>query len=171
MTDALDVTDAEVCGSLLGGKYLIFLLDGQEYALDISRVREIVGTGRITPSPEPTPHLRGVMNLRGKTVPVVDLRQNTSTQDDNLQWETCTIIALTRGVYIGIIADKILEVCDIDDGNIRKAPPSQISVPARFISAVANVNNRTVILLNISALFDEHPGPAELVGDSSTADA
>ena len=172
MADALDVTDPDLGPTLLGGKYLTFLLDGQEYALDILRVREIVGARRIVPCPKPTTLLRGTMNLRGQMVPVFDLHQTGASPNDEAPHDGCTIIALTHGVHVGIAVDQVLEVFDVDDRDIEDTPPpQQLGVPLRFVSGVVNVNDRRVVLLDIGAVFREAHLESSLFADSPNASA
>ena len=163
MTETLNTLYAGVGDRLLGCKYLTFFLDGQEYGLDILGVREIVGAKRILPTTaQVRPHVKGVMNIRGRIVPVVDLRRKCASYDDQ-PGETCTVIAQTNGVQTGIIVDRISEVCDIVEGDIDEARPSDASVPDEFILGISKVNDRTVILLDIAQTLTETERKAILV--------
>ena len=94
------------------------------------------------------------MNIRGRIVPVVDLRRKC-TSDDDQPGETCTIIAQTHGVQIGIIVDRISEVCDIAEEDIDETRPSDTSVLDEFIMGIGKVNDRTVILLDVAQALTE----------------
>ncbi len=155
MTETVRTIDAEVGDRLPGGKYLTFFLDGQAYGLDILIVREIVGARRILPTAaQVRPHVKGVMNIRGRPVPVVDLRRKCASDDDQ-PGETCTIIAQAHGVQTGIIVDRISEVCDIVERDIDWTRPSDAPVPDEFILGIGRVNDRTVILLDVAQILTE----------------
>jgi purine-binding chemotaxis protein CheW len=166
MTRAQGITDAEGHAEPLGGKYLVFLLEGREYALDILRVREIVGARHVRPPSEPRPHLAGFMNIRGTEVPVLDIRRR-HPDDDTRRADTCTIIALTDEAPIGIVAKEIIEVRDINGNDIRREPVEDPDVPEHFIDAVARIENRTCILLDLPSVFDEAQLDACPVGQSA----
>ena len=154
MTQALNASEPGHCTDL-GGKYLTFLLQGQTYGLDILRIREIVGWRRIIPIVSTTPHLRGLINLGGGILPVVDLRASPSPLSDHLPQEVCIIIALTAGMQLAILAEKVLDVCNVPKGQVLRTAPQNACVPARFILGVADVSGNDVILLDVSRILSE----------------
>ena len=139
--------------SNLGGKYLTFALAGEEYGLEILKVREIIGLMDITPVPRAPEHIRGVINLRGKIIPVIDLRKKfgmPSTEDTD---ETCIIVVDVtsegHSVDMGILVDSVSEVRDIVDQDIDPPPSFGSEVDTNFILGMAKADGAVKILLAI----------------------
>lgn len=130
-------------------QYLTFLLDGGEYAVDILRVQEIKGYSAITPIPNTPPHLRGVMNLRGNVVPVIDLRMRLGMEP--AQYGQFTVIVLvTVGTRVhGMIVDAVSDVLHLAPSAIEPAPELGSSVDTSFINGMAKPQGRLIILLNV----------------------
>lgn len=130
-------------------QYLTFLLDGGEYAVDILRVQEIKGYSAITPIPNTPPHLRGVMNLRGNVVPVIDLRMRLGMPA--AQYGQFTVIVLvTVGTRVhGMIVDAVSDVLHLAPSAIEPAPELGSSVDTSFINGMAKPQGRLIILLNV----------------------
>src|SRR5690349_9608987 len=96
-----------------GGKFLSFFLNNEEYGIEILKVQEIIGMLPITRVPRTPPFVKGVINLRGKIIPVTDLRTRFEMEEQELTAETCTIVVQAGGIEIGVIVDKVSEVLDI----------------------------------------------------------
>jgi purine-binding chemotaxis protein CheW len=111
--------------------YLTFALGDESFALPILRVREIIGITDITPVPRMPPHVRGVLNLRGKVIPVIDLRRRMGFDPVPDHKRTCIVIVQTGtgtdAILVGAVVDRVSEVRDI--------PPSQIEPPPQFGAA------------------------------------
>jgi len=134
-----------------GSNYLLFIMDGQCFGLDILRVREILGSRSIVATTQCIPHLRGLINIRGELVPVVDIfLEHTSPPEENY-----TIIAMTGGMQIGIIAEKVLDACDIPDRDILHLAPANACVPSKIIAGMARVNDVDVILVDAGQILSE----------------
>ncbi len=137
----------------LAGKYLTFKLSKEEYGLEILRVREIIGVMDITSVPRTPPSVRGVINLRGKVIPVVDLRVKFGMEHIEDSDQTCIIVVEVmkgdRSVEMGILVDAVSEVLDITGEDIEEAPSFGNAVDTEFILGMAKANNRVTILLNI----------------------
>lgn len=141
----------------LAGKYLTFKLVDEEYGLEILKVREIIGMMTITSVPRTPDFVRGVINLRGKVIPVIDLRRKfglDSTEDTD---ETCIIVVdVSReddAVQMGILVDSVSEVLDIADNQIEEAPSFGSTVETGFILGIAKVKDSVKILLNIQKVM------------------
>ncbi len=150
----------------LGGKYLTFLLAGEEYGVEILKVREIIGIMDIAKVPQTQDFVRGVVNLRGKVIPVIDLRLQFGlprTEDDE---QTC-IIVVDVGMLMGIIVDTVQEVHDIPAADIEPPPQLGASVDATFILGMGKVQNDVKILLDIDKVLTS----AELVELHADANA
>jgi len=139
------------------GKYLTFKLAGEEYGLQILKVREIIGLMEITKVPR-TPHfVRGVINLRGKVIPVVDLRAKFGMEHAEDTEETCIIVVEMErdgsAVQMGILVDTVSEVLDIVEEEIEEAPSFGAEVDTGFILGMAKAKGAVKILLNIEEVL------------------
>ncbi len=149
--DAVDPASAETIGEL-GGKYLTFLLAEEEYGLEILKVREIIGIMSITKVPQTPDFVRGVINLRGKVIPVVDLRLKFGLEQTEYNDQTC-IIVVDVGMLMGIIVDTLQEVHDIPGADIEPPPELGASVAIDFILGMGKVKDDVKILLDIERVL------------------
>ncbi len=119
------------------GKYLSFALANEEYGLEILKVREIIGYMEITGVPQTPHHIKGVINLRGQVIPVVDLRANFGMESTEVTEQTCIIVVEIdqgeRTYNVGIIVDCVQEVLDIKAESIEAPPQFGSSVDTDFI--------------------------------------
>ncbi len=136
----------------LAGKYLTFYLGGEEYGLEILKVREIIGVLEVTMVPQTEKFVEGVFNLRGKVIPVVDLREMFGLDRVEHTEETCVIV-VDVGMMMGIIVDSVEEVRDFKEGEIAPPPRLGASVDATFILGMGNDNGRVKILLDIDKVL------------------
>lgn len=141
-------------GSDLGGKYLTFFLDDEEYGVAILKVREIIGIMQITAVPQMPDYIKGVINLRGKVIPVVDLRLRFGLPEAKHTDETCVIV-VDVGPLVGIIVDTVQEVADIPGKDIEVPPPMGNGVDTDFLMGMGKVGGRVKILLDIDAVLSE----------------
>ena len=134
------------------GKYLTFRLADEEYGLEILKVQEIIGIMAITSVPRTPDFVRGVINLRGKVIPVIDLRLKFAMEAQEDTERTCVIVVqVIRGnshVTMGIIVDEVSEVLDIGGGQIEPSPEFGASVDTDFILGVGKVDQKVVMLLD-----------------------
>lgn len=136
----------------LSGKYLTFLLDNEEYGLEILKVREIIGIMDITKVPQTPDFVQGVINLRGKVIPVIDLRAKFGLSRAEYNDQTC-IIVVDVGMLMGIIVDTVREVHDIDSAEIEPPPALGSSVDTSFILGMGKVRDDVKILLDIDKVL------------------
>lgn len=170
-TTVLDepTTGATHTGTSIGdeeSKYLTFKLADEEYGVEILKVREINGLMDITAVPRMPVYMKGVINLRGKVIPVVDLRLKFSLEEIEYTEETC-IIVVDVGKEIGIIVDTVSEVLDIAGDNIEPPPSMGASVDSSFILGMGKVGNAVKILLDIDKVLTT----GEIVEVTAVADA
>lgn len=136
-----------------GGKFLTFFLTGEEYGIEILKVQEIIGIMTITCVPR-TPHfVRGVINLRGKVITVVDLRLKFGLPEQAQTAETCIIVVKTAGTERGIIVDKVSEVLDIAACDIEEAPSFGAEVNTDYILGIGKAAGRVRLLLDIDKVL------------------
>ncbi len=152
--------NAKVAGgtaSERAGKYLTFRLAAEEYGLEILKVREIIGLMDITKVPRTPQYIRGVINLRGKVIPVVDLRLKFEMAGKEDTEETCIIVVDVEGehdsILMGILVDAVSEVLDIQASEIEDAPAFGVGVDTRFILGIGKVKNTVKILLDIDRVL------------------
>ena len=141
------------------GKYLTFVLADEEYGLEILKVREIIGYMDITAVPQTPDYVRGVINLRGQIVPVVDLRAKFAMESAEETRETAIIVVETtqnnRSFRTGIVVDHVQEVLDIAVEDIEETPQFGPSVHTDFILGIGKVGDSVKILLDIDKALAE----------------
>jgi purine-binding chemotaxis protein CheW len=134
------------------GKYLTFKLNVEEYGLEILKVQEIMKMVEITKIPRTPDFVRGVINLRGKVIPVVDLRLKFSMDKQAATDKTCVIVVQVKRngttVTMGIIVDEVSEVLDITAEQIEPAPEFSSSVNTDFILGMGKVGKKVITLLD-----------------------
>ena len=139
------------------GKYLTFALGAEEYGLEILKVREIIGYMNVTAVPHTPPHVKGVINLRGQVIPVVDLRLKFGMPEAEVTEQTCIIVVeitqSDQAFNTGIVVDNVSEVLDITKDQIEKAPPLGSDVEANFILGMAKIGEDVKILLDIDMVL------------------
>ena len=139
------------------GKYLTFALGPEEYGLEILKVREIIGYMDITAVPQTPSYIKGVINLRGQVIPVVDLRTKFGMETMDVTDQTCIIVVeitqSDRNYSTGIVVDHVQEVLDIKGKNIEEAPQFGSSVNTDFILGMGKIGNSVKILLDIDKVL------------------
>ncbi len=142
----------------LAEKFLTFELAEEEYGIEILKVREIIGLLSITPVPRTPEYVRGVINLRGKVIPVVDLKLKFGMNRSEDTRETCIIVVeVTHGadnILTGILVDRVREVLDIKSDNIEDAPDMGEGVETEFIKGMGKTGERVSILLDIDGVLN-----------------
>lgn len=135
------------------GKYLTFVLCGEEYGIEILKVREIIGIMNITPVPQTPEHIKGVINLRGKVIPVIDLRLKFGFQQTEYTKETCIIVVEVRNILTGIIVDTVSEVLDVSSKELESSPDFGNGVNTEIFLGMAKIKNKVKILLDIDKVL------------------
>jgi purine-binding chemotaxis protein CheW len=134
-------------------QYLTFRLDEEEYGIDILKVQEIKGYFGVTPIPNTPNYIRGVMNLRGTVVPVLDLRVKFSREEREYNKFTVIIVVTMQEKVMGMVVDAVSDVLDIPALQIRATPDMGSRHDMRFISGMATVAEKLVVLLDIEKLL------------------
>jgi len=137
----------------VAGKYLTFALAGEEYGLEILKVREIISLCTITPVPRTPQFVKGVINLRGKVIPVVDIRLKFEMDQAETTDESCIIVVQVSDIEMGILVDRVSEVLDIDGSDIEDPPSFGQNVKTDFILGMGKAQGRVTILLDISKVL------------------
>ncbi|MCF8027451.1 MAG: chemotaxis protein CheW [Desulfobacteraceae bacterium] len=143
--------------SELSGKYLTFHLGDEGYGLEILKVQEIIGMLEITKIPQTPNYVKGVINLRGKVIPVIDLRLKFGMPEQELTRKTCIIVVQVQkndtALIIGIVVDEVSEVLNISGGQIEAAPSLGMQVNTHFILGMAKTESAVKILLDIDKVL------------------
>lgn len=139
-------------------KYLMFFLDEELYGIPILKVNEIIGLMDITPIPKSPAFLKGIINLRGKIIPLVDLRIKFNMPERPYDEQTCTIIAEIpfdgHKQFIGIIVDKVAEVVSIQKADIELPPKYGQENDIEFLTGIGKTKGKVIMLLDIEAIIN-----------------
>ena len=137
-------------------KYLLFNLGEEEYGIDISKVTGIEELQKVTHIPDMPEYMKGVINLRGKVVPVIDLRLRFGMEEKEYDDRTCIIITHIKSFSIGLIVDTVTVVIDMDQGSI-DPPPSfrSDSGKERYIYGLARIEDSVKILVDVEKIIHE----------------
>jgi purine-binding chemotaxis protein CheW len=151
-------TTAGTGASAHGGKYLTFALGAEEYGIQILKVREIVGYLDITAVPRTAAHVRGVVNLRGQVIPVIDLRARFGMAEAERTDRTCIIVLdarrAGRRTPVGVVVDRVREVLDVPGTQIEEPPAvGDVGAGSDFILGMGKVGNSVKILLDIDRVL------------------
>ncbi|PXW96166.1 purine-binding chemotaxis protein CheW [Sphaerotilus hippei] len=137
----------------LGGEFLTFRLGQEEYGIDILKVQEIRSYEQPTRIANAPPFLKGVVNLRGVIVPVLDLRIKLGCETAEVNAITVVIVLNMRGRVVGAVVDSVSDVLQIDAQMVQPAPEMSAMVDMRFIQGIANVGERMLILMDIESIL------------------
>jgi purine-binding chemotaxis protein CheW len=131
------------------GKYLTFVLGDEEYGIDITKVKEIIGVMAVTHIPRAPAFIKGVINLRGKVIPIVDLRLKFGMEEIPHTRETVFIVVEDSGMLMGVVVDTVREVLNIQEAEIEPPPQFGTRLNTDFILGMGKVQGKVKILLDI----------------------
>jgi purine-binding chemotaxis protein CheW len=141
----------------MAGKYLTFKLGAEEFGLEILKVQEIIKMMEVTRVPRIPDYVRGVINLRGKVIPVVDLRLKFGMDTRDTTEKTCVIVVQVKHgdgqVTLGTIVDEVSEVLDVAAGQIEPTPEFGTAVDTDFILGMGKIGKRVVMLLDVDKVL------------------
>jgi len=135
------------------GKYLTFLLGKESYAIEIKSVTEIIGIQPITEVPELPEYVKGIINLRGKIIPVMDVRLRFKKEPADYNDRTCIIVIDVENISIGLIVDNVSEVLSIPHENIVPLPEMNKESDNKYIKAIGKVGNEVRLILDCEQLL------------------
>lgn len=140
-----------------GGKYLVFELGREEFGIRVMKVREIMGIQDITAVPQTPSHVKGVINLRGKVIPVVDLRLKFGLPEQGYTQRTCIIVVQVKGevgpMLMGIVVDGVAEVLNLAVADIEDTPDFGDGTSTPYLLGMAKVKGKVKILLEIDRVL------------------
>ncbi|NLT93930.1 MAG: chemotaxis protein CheW [Clostridia bacterium] len=134
---------------------VIFKIDNVEYGIDILQVNEIVKMQSITKIPNTPKYVEGITNLRGNVIPIINLRTKFNLPSKENDAETRVIVVKIRNKPLGIVVDEVAEVISIDEEKIDKASAISNQINDEFVSGVAKLEDRLIILLDLEKVFKE----------------
>ncbi len=152
----------------VSNKYLIFTINSEDYGVPISKVRQVIRYVKITPIYEASDFLKGVINLRGKIIPIIDMRAKFGIQEKEYTDRTVFIIVDvlgTKEIYnIGISVDSVQDVVDILGENMEKTPDIGLKLKSHYLEGIAKVDEKMVMILNMDKILtsDEVVGIGKL---------
>lgn len=148
----IDNTAVATLNQSRAGKYLTFFLAGEEYGLEILKVSEIIGLQPITRVPRMPEFVRGVINLRGKVIPITDLRMKFGMGAEDSE-DSCIIVVQMRGIQTGIVVDRVSEVVAINESDIEDAPSFGAGIRTEFLLGIGKAGGRVKLLLDIDKVL------------------
>ena len=135
------------------GRYLLFMLGEETFGIEIRYVTEIVGMQPIVTLPEAPDHFKGIINLRGKIIPVIDIRLKFKKEPIEYTDRTCIIVIDTDALCTGLIVDNVAEVVGIDDENVVPPPPVHTGACNKYVQGIGKLPERIALLLDCKRLF------------------
>jgi purine-binding chemotaxis protein CheW len=151
-------------------KFVTFFLVDEEYGLEILKVHEIIGMMNITRVPRTPDCVRGVINLRGKIIPIVDLRLKFSMPPTEDTEQTCIIVVQSNGLQVGVVVDRVSEVLDINTDDIEETPSFGQGINTDYILGIGRAEGSVKLLLDIDKVLGTQSFAAA-AGDAPPADA
>lgn len=140
-------------------KFVTFFLGNEEYGLPISQVQEINRVGEVTRVPNSPEHVRGVMNLRGKIVPVIELKSRLRLGETEVDKQSRIVVVEHGPKVIGLMVDSVSQVLNMSSEHIENAPEEVVKVDENYIKGVGKIDDRMVILLDLGQII-KHGGAA-----------
>jgi purine-binding chemotaxis protein CheW len=158
MTKTMAITESVATqADARAGKYLTFQLSNEEFGIRVLKVREIMGIQEITAVPQTPTHIKGVINLRGKVVPVIDLRLKFGLAAADYTQRTCIIVTQVQGesgpVLMGIVVDGVSEVLNLTGTEIEDTPDFGEELSGGYLLGMAKVKDKVKILLDIDRVL------------------
>lgn len=138
------------------GKYLTFWTDGQLFGVPIADVVQIIGIQEITPLPESAAYVKGIINLRGSIIPVIDVRIRFSKPEAEYGEHTCIIVTKIEENFIGFIVDAVDEVATIENGNISPAPRVSADRTNAYLTGIGKLGPKVVLLLDTAKILTQN---------------
>lgn len=142
------------------GKYLTFQLGNEEFGVRVLKVREIMGLQEITAVPQTPAHVKGVINLRGKVIPVIDLRLKFGLENAEYGQRTCIVVAQVQGesgpILMGVVVDGVSEVLNLTGSEIEDTPDFGEDAAGKYLLGMAKVKGKVKILLDIDKVLSSH---------------
>lgn len=142
--------------NLRRAQYLTFIIDGEEFGVDIGLVTEIIGMQPVNTLPEVPAYIVGVINHRGKVIPVMDMRLRLKRPQVQFTDRTCILVIQTKRFGAGLIVDQVADVFEIDPGSAIASPDAQFSHNRPYISDICKAGRKEILLIDCEKLFEDN---------------
>ncbi len=159
MSEVSETSDSlnDVGKVALGGKYLTFVLGDEIYGVEILKVQEIIGIMKVTHVPRMPDFVRGVINLRGKIIPVIELRSKFGLESKEDSEKTCIIVVQIvykdQSIIMGVLVDEVSEVLEIEESQIEPPPSFGATINIDFIMGLGKVGEKVIMLLDVDSVL------------------
>lgn len=137
------------------GKFLTFTIGKENYGIEICYVTEIIGIQVITEVPELPEYIKGIINLRGKIIPVMDVRLRFRKELKEYNDRTCIVVVDIKDISIGLIVDTVAEVLTISDENIVAPPQLNKGIHNRYLKSIGKSNDEVILILDCDKLLND----------------
>jgi purine-binding chemotaxis protein CheW len=154
MTEILDEV-METTEDTQKGKFLTFSIGREDYGIEIKFVTEIIGIQDITEVPELPDYVKGIINLRGKIIPVIDVRIRFKKEPKEYNDRTCIVVIDIKETFVGLIVDNVAEVINIEDSNIVPPPDIKTGFHNKYVKGIGKVGSEVKLLLNCDKLLND----------------
>ncbi|MCL2753671.1 MAG: chemotaxis protein CheW [Defluviitaleaceae bacterium] len=133
--------------------YLSFVIEDEQYAVEISSIKEIIGVVPITVVPQTEKYIKGIINLRGDIIPVIDMRLRFMKPEIEYDDQTCIVVVLYEDYILGLIVDRIIGVYTLEDGMISSPPNSKLSYANQFVKNIGRKDEGIMLLLDLEKIL------------------
>jgi purine-binding chemotaxis protein CheW len=153
------------------GRYLTFTIEDDVYGVSIRFVTEIIGIQSVTKVPETPDYIKGITNLRGRIIPLIDVRLKFGKPEIPYTDRTCVVVADTGEVIVGLIVDRVDDVLTIPDDRLAAAPEGMLGFEDRYVEGVGNMDDKAILLLDMERFLraDEAEAVEGATGQSGAA--
>jgi purine-binding chemotaxis protein CheW len=134
------------------GKYLTVAIDSEVYGIQVLKAREIIRFQKVTPVPQVPAFVKGVINLRGRVIPIIDLRIRFGVKAENTEATCIVVVQVTLGdrtIQVGVVVDSVLEVANLSAEQIEATPDFGVRIDTNYLLGMAKTNGRVLMLLEI----------------------
>lgn len=135
-------------------RYLVFTLNGESFGIPLLKVKEVIGMTDVTSIPYAPSHFKGIMNLRGQVISVIDLRLKMQMKRADITGETSIIIIDLAPIFLGVIVDDVHSVMAIESANMSAAPDVEGQMKTRYLTGVAKKDKKLILLLDVDRILN-----------------
>lgn len=135
--------------------YVTIKIAGELFGLNVNKVKEVIGLSGMTRIPNVLPYMKGIINLRGKAIPLVDMRLKFGLEDKEYDKHTVIVIVKIKKRLIGLIVDSVLDVLNIESDEIQDTPHFASEASSDCIKGVVHAEDRTVVIMDVDRIFTE----------------
>lgn len=135
-------------------EFVSFIINEEIFGVDVLQVHEIIGMTDVTPVPNSISYMKGVINMRGNVVPVVDMRQKFGLPEIDYTQITVIIIVEVKGMFIGMIVDTVSDVVNLPLSRIHESHKFNTQIESEFIQAIGQTDEDLIIILNVEKILD-----------------